>query len=521
MGGGRHGWAGALYHPRAYKHRFCESYSGTNNGTNTVCQRGATCAFAHSREEIRTPLLAEEEQNQEPHAMTDDFVMFKFKTLWCPVGRPHDWHTCVYAHTYQDARRHPNIGYGSRPCPHWNREETTLEYSQRCPMGLLCPYSHGAKEQLYHPAYFKTKTCYDCTRCSRSVFCAFWHDKWEQRKPLSTEDEFNYQLALPEIRLREALQPDFLSPLTFQQDAGKHKKQQLQNHPVAMVKAPPQLPIFSGAVLSPATGGIMVSGSPDRKALEEPTTPRTFFSPAGSDEAPHFFFTGKQRTPNRKPQGHHRGHGNRAGALAAVRFPAEALAAAAAEAVAQSPTATGPAMVRVQQPRDLPCEPRGRGASSQPWPTSGSWPWTEGMAVPGIGPPPPPSPGSSPGGHMMYVLLPTAQLPTAEGVVVPNSHATTVARWDNQVQALGAPSLERGQNAISFHHPPAALAPPATVPSFSLDQDDEAIPTYDCVVQLRKPEDFGNGSWLKPEVLESELDLQAADWSRTPSSWGD
>jgi hypothetical protein len=31
--------------------------------------------------------------------------------LWCPIGAQHDWQTCAYAHTYQDARRKPSIGY--------------------------------------------------------------------------------------------------------------------------------------------------------------------------------------------------------------------------------------------------------------------------------------------------------------------------------------------------------------------------------------------------------------------------
>ena len=36
-------------------------------------------------------------------------------------------------------------------------------YGQRCPNGVLCPFSHGAKEQLYHPHYFKTVVCWDFT----------------------------------------------------------------------------------------------------------------------------------------------------------------------------------------------------------------------------------------------------------------------------------------------------------------------------------------------------------------------
>jgi len=207
--GGRNSATGALYHPKVYKHRFCASYPHV-----TSCRRGDACAFAHSREEIRTPLLAGEEEDQRPSALTNDFFMYRFKTLWCPVGVQHDWQTCVYAHNYQDARRHPGIGYGPRPCPYWKRKETALEYSQRCPLGVRCPFSHGAKEQLYHPAYFKTVTCQDWpnSNCPRGKLCAFWHKRSQQRARPSSEDEFNYKLPIPEKRLEDALQVDFLSP---------------------------------------------------------------------------------------------------------------------------------------------------------------------------------------------------------------------------------------------------------------------------------------------------------------------
>lgn len=208
MAGGRNA-TGALYHPKVYKHRFCASYPHVAS-----CRRGDACAFAHSREEIRTPLLAGEEEDQRASALTNDFFMYRFKTLWCPVGVQHDWQTCVYAHNYQDARRHPGIGYGPRPCPYWKRKETALEYSQRCPLGVRCPFSHGAKEQLYHPAYFKTVTCQDWpnSNCPRGKLCAFWHKRSQQRARPSSEDEFDYKLPIPENRLEDALQVDFLSP---------------------------------------------------------------------------------------------------------------------------------------------------------------------------------------------------------------------------------------------------------------------------------------------------------------------
>jgi len=189
------------------KRRFCTSYPDIS-----MCRRGNLCAFAHSREEISAPLLDISEEQQEPSALTDDFFMYKYKTRWCPIGVQHEWHTCVYAHNYQDARRPVNIGYGARLCPYWSKKDTGAEYSQRCPLGLRCPYSHGAKEQLYHPHYFKTVVCRDLKgkACPRQQLCAFFHHRAEKR--VTPNDEVDYSQPLNNEALPEDWISDFLSP---------------------------------------------------------------------------------------------------------------------------------------------------------------------------------------------------------------------------------------------------------------------------------------------------------------------
>jgi hypothetical protein len=192
------------------KRRFCTSFPDVG-----LCRRGSACAFAHSREEICAPLLDIDEENQDPAALTDGFFMYKYKTRWCPVGVQHEWHACVYAHNYQDARRPVAIGYGARLCPYWSKKDTGAEYSQRCPLGLRCPYSHGAKEQLYHPHYFKTVVCRDLRgkACPRQRLCAFFHHRQERR--VSPPDDVDYSQplkseALPSDWINEFLSPPFL-----------------------------------------------------------------------------------------------------------------------------------------------------------------------------------------------------------------------------------------------------------------------------------------------------------------------
>jgi hypothetical protein len=148
--------------------------------------------------------------------MTDDFFMYKYKTRWCPKGVQHEWHTCVYAHNYQDARRPVTIGYGARLCPYWSKKDTGAEYAQRCPLGLRCPYSHGAKEQLYHPQYFKTIVCRDLRgsggskACPRHTLCAFFHNRNEKRT--SQPDDVDYTQPLPAEGLPNDWVAEFLSP---------------------------------------------------------------------------------------------------------------------------------------------------------------------------------------------------------------------------------------------------------------------------------------------------------------------
>jgi len=155
-----------------HKERFCATFPDVS-----VCRHGSSCSFAHSRDEVRAPLLSEQEEAAETEALTHEFFTQRFKTLWCPIGGQHDWQACMYAHTYQDVRRPPAIGYGHQLCPYWNKKDTSLAYSQRCPLGPRCPYAHGAKEQLYHPCYFRTLTCRDLLRrkCPRGRLCAFMH----------------------------------------------------------------------------------------------------------------------------------------------------------------------------------------------------------------------------------------------------------------------------------------------------------------------------------------------------------
>mmetsp|Transcript_99110 Transcript_99110/g.212352 ORF Transcript_99110/g.212352 Transcript_99110/m.212352 type:complete len:629 (-) Transcript_99110:75-1961(-) len=168
-----HSTAELLYHPEFFRKRLCHQ-SGR-------CPRGRLCAFAHNRQELLVPFFSEAEETDP----SEEFIAYNFKTQWCPIGGPHDWENCVYAHTYRDWRRSPGIGYSSWPCPQWTKSISSggaeLMYQDRCPHGMACAFAHGAKEQLYHPQFYKTSPCSECN-CKRGALCAFTHDARDTRQ---------------------------------------------------------------------------------------------------------------------------------------------------------------------------------------------------------------------------------------------------------------------------------------------------------------------------------------------------
>jgi len=237
------------------KRRFCTYYPDVEQ-----CRRGDACLFAHSREELCSPLLDVDEEQQKPSALTGEFFMHKYKTRWCPIGVQHEWHTCVYAHNYQDARRPPSIGYGIRVCPYWSKKDSNAEYFQRCPLGLRCPYSHGAKEQLYHPQYFKTVVCRDVKGkvCPRGTLCAFYHGRADRRSVAA--DQIDYSQPLPKNALPEDWMNDYLVP-PFLPEASRGLMEPLCHRDETFDDGPYNGKGVWGKMIPPPYGSAQMSGS--------------------------------------------------------------------------------------------------------------------------------------------------------------------------------------------------------------------------------------------------------------------
>ena len=53
---------------------------------------------------------------------TEEFLLYYFKTEYCPFSNSHNRNSCVYAHNVQDFRRNPKeINYKAIECQNWNR----------------------------------------------------------------------------------------------------------------------------------------------------------------------------------------------------------------------------------------------------------------------------------------------------------------------------------------------------------------------------------------------------------------
>jgi hypothetical protein len=168
------------YHQNNYKNRFCIFYPDNLR----KCKFGEYCSYAHSENDILIELLHNMEYDQ-------DFFMFHFKTAFCCINHiEHDRSMCVYAHNWQDYRRKPqNHFIEQEMCPDWNSGGIVLDYSDGCPRGMDCSYSHGWKEPEYHPFFYKTQKCeYSQEKCPRLAACPFYHDFGDMRT-ISKEDE--------------------------------------------------------------------------------------------------------------------------------------------------------------------------------------------------------------------------------------------------------------------------------------------------------------------------------------------
>jgi hypothetical protein len=104
-----------LYHYENYKTKFCSRPE--------KCSYNNYCSFAHSEEDIKTPLLHKMNRNY-------DFYMFYFKTEWCVYDKEHNKADCVYAHNWQDFRRRPHLfSYNpTQKCDSWKQGEFISHY---------------------------------------------------------------------------------------------------------------------------------------------------------------------------------------------------------------------------------------------------------------------------------------------------------------------------------------------------------------------------------------------------------
>jgi len=167
-----------LYHIEKYKTKFCTQ-------TLQKCEYKQFCSFAHSDQDIKTPLIHKMTRNQE-------FYMFYFKTEWCPYNTEHNKAQCVYAHNWQDFRRKPHL-FQYNPfevCESWQAGNFIGKYEEGCKLQSYCGKYHGWKEQIFHPMVYKTIFCDDAEKkypdqklhqCQKNLQCGYYHSSKDRR----------------------------------------------------------------------------------------------------------------------------------------------------------------------------------------------------------------------------------------------------------------------------------------------------------------------------------------------------
>ncbi|CAK9098963.1 unnamed protein product [Durusdinium trenchii] len=124
----------------------------------------------------------------------------------------------------------------------------TLPSSQRRAWRILsgprCPFAHGAKEQLYHPNYFRTLVCRDLQRrrCPRAHLCAFFHRQSDCRK--IKHDPVDYSRPLPEKDVPSDWLLHFLNPPKFQEAAQDYGLESFMQSAMAPAMPLHQMPFY-------------------------------------------------------------------------------------------------------------------------------------------------------------------------------------------------------------------------------------------------------------------------------------
>lgn len=158
-----------LYHKNNFRTKFCRNYESDNINSKKICRNGKFCHSAHTDYELQIPLLHKIPRDE-------NFVLYFYKTTFCPFVNSHDEINCVYAHSHIDFRRNPfKYNYSQSICELYSNTSS-------CQDGNNCNQAHGKIEYDYHPLTYKTILCNSPMElCERGEFCPNIHSNEDKR----------------------------------------------------------------------------------------------------------------------------------------------------------------------------------------------------------------------------------------------------------------------------------------------------------------------------------------------------
>lgn len=167
-----HNFTEQVYHPENYKKKYCKNLIKKGH-----CHFGDVCAYVHSDRQLKSFPLHLVPENLE-------FMLFRFKSVFCPFWHEHDKLKCVYAHNWQDFKRPFNSKLQPKSCPFWDRKKHLENYIEGCALGFDCVFCHGWKELEFHPLSNQKGDC-QSSACAEHPSCWF--------RTLLTSDPFDFK----------------------------------------------------------------------------------------------------------------------------------------------------------------------------------------------------------------------------------------------------------------------------------------------------------------------------------------
>ena len=134
-------------------------------GGNNVANHQDVMTSPHDFEE--SFIISPNKVGDEECGMISQSNLAKFRTSWCEKRYTHESKCCAFAHSAHNhgwLRRNPTLfNYKPVLCEKVNYDPNLQAFVNTCELGTKCPFSHSYEEVHYHPKFYKSQICNNCS----------------------------------------------------------------------------------------------------------------------------------------------------------------------------------------------------------------------------------------------------------------------------------------------------------------------------------------------------------------------